>query len=72
MAGRLVDESVAADAVLVPQIAPKPAPASAVAMPRPPGMRPTQADAVLNRSSATPDNSTRSAIRRNIGMVINS
>jgi hypothetical protein len=72
MAGRLVDESVAADAVLVPQIAPKPAPASAVAIPRPPGMRPTHAEAVAKRSSATPDNSTKSAISKNIGMVINS
>ena len=70
MAGRLVDERVAADAVLVPQIAPKPAPASAVAMPSLPGMRPTHAEAVLNRSSVTPDSNTKSATNRNIGMVI--
>jgi len=67
-----VEDSVAADAVEVPQMAPNPAPASAVAIPSPPGMRPTQADAAVNRSSATPDNSTRSAINRNIGMVISS
>src|ERR1700692_1619957 len=72
MAGRLVEDSVAAEAVLVPQIEPKPAPASAVAIPSPPGILPTQAAAVLNRSSATPDSSTRSAISRNIGMVISS
>src|SRR3954469_14073249 len=72
IAGRLVADSVAAEAVLVPQIAPKPAPASAVAIPSPPGMRPTQAAVALNRSSAMPLTSTNSAISRNIGMVISS
>ena len=72
MAGRLVADSVAAEAVLVPQMAPNPAPARAVAMPSPPGTRPTQAAVALNRSSAMPLTSTNSAISRNIGMVINS
>jgi hypothetical protein len=58
--------------VLVPQIAPKPAPASAVAMPRPPGIRPTHAAVALNKSSAMPLTRTNSAISRNIGIVINS
>ena len=72
IAGRLVEESVAAEAALDPQIAPKPAPASAVAMPSPPGTRPTQAAAALKRSSATPLTRTNSASNRNIGIVISS
>src|SRR5438132_987506 len=66
----VVDDSVAADAVLEPEIAPKPAPASAVAMPSPPGTRPTQVAAHLNRLSATPDRITNSAIRMNSGTEI--
>ncbi len=72
IAGRLVADNVAAEAVLVPQMAPKPAPAKAVAIPSPPGMRPTQAAVALNRSSAMPLTRTNSAISRNIGMVISS
>ena len=62
----------AADAVLDPEMAPKPAPANAVAMPSPPGTRPTQVAAALNRSLATPDRMTNSAMRMNIGTVISS
>ena len=72
MAGRLVEDSVAAEAVLVPQMAPNAAPAIAVAMARPPGMRPSQAATARNKSSATPLSSTISAIKRNIGMVMSS
>src|SRR5688572_226583 len=68
----VVDESVAAEAVLDPEIAPKPAPASAVAMPRPPGTRPTQVAAALKRLSATPLMMTNSAIRMNRGTEISS
>ena len=39
---------------------------------RPPGTRPTQVDAALNRSSATPLRITNSAIRMNIGTEISS
>jgi hypothetical protein len=42
IAGKVVDDKVAADAVLEPEMAPKPAPAKAVAMANPPGTRPTQ------------------------------
>src|SRR5450759_996713 len=68
----VVAESVAADAVLEPEIEPNAAPASAVAIARPPGTRPTQGDAALNRSSTTPLRITNSAINRNIGTEINS
>ena len=72
MAGIVVADRVAAEAVLEPEIAPKPAPASAVAMPRPPGTRPTQVLAAVKRPSATPLMMTNSAIRMNMGIEINS
>ena len=68
----VVEDKVAADAVLEPEIAAKPAPASVVATPSPPGTRPTQAVALLNRPSAMPLKIMNSAISMNIGMVINS
>ena len=68
----VVDESVAAEAVLEPEMAPKPAPASAVAMPRPPGTRPTQVAAHLKRLSATPLRITNSAIRMKSGTEMSS
>ena len=72
MAGMVVDDKVAALAVLLPEMAPKPAPAMAVAMARPPGTRPTQVDAALKRLSATPLRMTNSAIKMNIGTLISS
>src|SRR5688572_30290197 len=72
MAGIDVADRVAAAAVLEPEIAPKPAPDSAVAMPSPPGRRPTQVAAALNKVSAIPLRMTNSAIRMNIGIEISS
>ncbi len=61
---------MAAAAVLEPEIAPKPAPASAVAIATPPLSRPTQMVAERNRSLARPEMMTNSAIRMNIGIVM--
>ena len=72
MDGIVVAASVAADPVEDPQIAAKPAPATDVAMARPPRMRLSQAAAALKRSSVTPLSRTSSAISRNIGMVTSS
>ena len=46
--------SVAAAAVLEPEIAPKPAPATAVAIARPPRTRPIQAQTAGNRDKSKP------------------
>ena len=67
MAGMLVEESVAALAMLELQIAPSPAPAMAVEIAKPPRTRPTQMVATLKRSSAIPLTTMNSAIRMNIG-----
>src|SRR5690606_26122862 len=72
MAGMLVDERVAAEAVLEPEMAPKPAPAKDVAMASPPGIRPIMVDAHLNRSSAALLTMTNSAMSRNMGTVMSS
>lgn len=70
MAGTVVEDNVAAAAVLDPDIAPNPAPAIAVAIASPPRTRPTQVVAAENKSSANPDSTTSSAIATNIGIVI--
>ena len=72
MAGIDVADSVAAASVLDPEIAPKPAPDSAVAIPKPPGVRPTQVAAALKRVSAIPLKITNSAMRMNMGTEMSS
>ena len=64
-----MEASVAAAAVLDPEIAAKTAPDSVVATPRPAGARPTQVRAASNSSPATPLRSTNCAIRMNSGMA---
>ncbi len=65
----VVAESVAAEAVLEPEMAPNPAPASAVEMASPAGVRPTQVFALSNSSLAMRLTIMNSAIKMNMGMV---
>jgi len=62
---------VAADAVLDPDMAPKPALARTVEMATPPGKCPSQRLARLNNSLARPPLEVNSAIKINIGIVVN-
>ncbi len=72
MAGMLDLDSVAAAAVLEPEIAPNAAPVRAVATPRPPGSRAVQQAMAENSVSEIRLATMNSAIRRNMGMVMNS
>ena len=66
------DEIVATAAVLEPEMAPKAAPVSAVAMPRPPGSQLVQRAIAKKSELDTRLAIMNSAISRNIGMVRNS
>ena len=72
MPGIVVEDRVAAAAVLEPEMAPKAAPVIAVAWASPPGTRPIQVRAIVNISSLTPLTTMKFAIRMNIGMMTNS